>query len=102
MAAVMVVTRPIAVLIAIGFALSADAESTLRVGLTAAPPSKGNPYQNLGTTSNFVWPAFYDTLTYRDNDGMVRPASPLIGSRTVPQRGRFICGRTHTFPTVSP
>ncbi len=69
----MALARLIPALITLAFAVSALAETTLCVGLTAAPPSKGNPYQNLGTTSNLVWPAFFDTLTYRDNDGVVRP-----------------------------
>ena len=69
----MTAARLILVLIAMAIAGSAAAETTLRVGLTAAPPSKGNPFQNLGTTSNFVWPAFFDTLTYRDNDGVIQP-----------------------------
>lgn len=57
----------------LGWSFSAYAESVLRVGLTAAPPSKGNPYQNQGTTSNLVWPAFYDTLTHRNNEGQIVP-----------------------------
>lgn len=52
---------------------AASAESVLRVGVTAAPPSKGNPYQNQGTTSNLVWPAIYDTLTHRNNAGEIVP-----------------------------
>lgn len=57
----------------LGVMSAASAESVLRVGLTAAPPSKGNPYQNQGTTSNLVWPAIYDTLTHRTNNGEIVP-----------------------------
>lgn len=60
-------------LIVLGWTWSAAADSVLRVGLTAAPPSLGNPYQNQGTTSNFVWPTFYDTLTHRNNAGEIVP-----------------------------
>ena len=65
------------------------AETTLRVGLTGAPPSKGNPYQNLGTTSNLVWPAFYDTLTYRDNEGAIVPGLATSWERDGPKTWIF-------------
>ncbi len=65
-------------------AAGAMAETALRIGLTAAPPSKGNPYQNFGTTSNFVWPAFFDTLTYRDNEGVIRPGLAVAWEQSEP------------------
>ena len=55
------------------FAVSANAEKVLRVGLSAPPPSKGNPYVTTGTTANFFWTSIYDSLTNINNQGEVVP-----------------------------
>jgi peptide/nickel transport system substrate-binding protein len=60
------------------FALSAGAtnamaEKTLRIAISAEPPSKGNPYSTTGTTPSFFWTSIYDALTIIDNDGKVQP-----------------------------
>lgn len=83
-------------------AASTSAETTLRIGLTAAPPSKGNPYQNLGTTSNFVWASFYDTLTYRDNDGVNRPGLALSWEQDGPTTWIFHLRPDVTFSNGEP
>jgi peptide/nickel transport system substrate-binding protein len=49
------------------------AETTFRIGATALPPSQGNPYVNVGTTSQFVWAAIYDTLAREDNASVLHP-----------------------------
>ena len=48
-------------------------EKVFRVGATALPPSQGNPYTSVGTTSQFVWAAIYDTLAKEDNTGALQP-----------------------------
>lgn len=52
---------------------SAQAESTFRIALSAAPPSKGNPFSTIGTTPTFFWTAIYDRLTDIDNEGNIVP-----------------------------
>ncbi len=52
---------------------TAQGEKVFRLGITAAPPSKGNPYSTTGTTPNLFWTAIYDSLTIIDNDGTVKP-----------------------------
>ena len=49
------------------------ADSTFRIALTAAPPSKGNPLPTIGTTPQLFWTAIYDRLVDIDNDGNVVP-----------------------------
>ena len=92
----------IAMLAGLAVTVTAQAETTLRIGLTAAPPSKGNPFQNLGTTSNLVWPAFYDTLTFRDNDGVVRPALAVSWEQVEPTVWMFHLRPGVTFSNGEP
>ena len=54
-------------------ALGAAADNNLRIGVTAMPPGRGNPYGVVGTTSNVVLPAIYDRLVMLDNDGNLQP-----------------------------
>ncbi|NKB45274.1 MAG: hypothetical protein GKS03_13460 [Alphaproteobacteria bacterium] len=56
---------------------SARAESTFRIALSAAPPSKGNPFSTVGTTPTFFWTAIYDRLTDIDNEGNIVPELAL-------------------------
>ena len=51
----------------------ARAETTLRVGLTALPPSLFNPYANTGLPYVYVWSAVFDGLTFIDERGNVQP-----------------------------
>lgn len=63
----------IAVLWTLGAAPAAAAEKVFRIGISSAPPAKGNPYSTTGTTPNLFWTAIYDSLTNIDNDGNVQP-----------------------------
>jgi peptide/nickel transport system substrate-binding protein len=51
----------------------ANADTTFRIALIAAPPSKGNPLSTVGTTPQLFWTAIYDRLTDIDNDGNIVP-----------------------------
>jgi peptide/nickel transport system substrate-binding protein len=51
----------------------AGAETTLRVGITAQPPSQFNPYANTGLPYTYVWSAVFDGLTFIDEAGQVQP-----------------------------
>lgn len=53
------------------------AESTFRIALSAAPPTKGNPFYTVGTTPTFFWTAIYDRLTDIDNNGNIIPELAL-------------------------
>jgi len=58
-------------LLASGQALLAD--KTFRLAATASPQLKGNAIAGGGVTANFIWAAFYDSLTRISNDGTVEP-----------------------------
>jgi peptide/nickel transport system substrate-binding protein len=49
------------------------AETNLRVGITALPPSLFNPYANTGLPYVYVWSAVFDGLTFIDEQGVVKP-----------------------------
>ena len=61
-----------AVLIAI-ISMTASA-ATFRLGVTSFPPSRGNPFITVSTTSTFVLANIYDSLVIADNDGKLHPA----------------------------
>ncbi|MSO99058.1 MAG: hypothetical protein EXR11_12710 [Rhodospirillaceae bacterium] len=70
----MIRTFPAALVAFVGLsALGAAADNNLRIGVTAMPPGRGNPYGVVGTTSNVVLPAIYDRLVMLDNDGNLQP-----------------------------
>ena len=48
--------------------------ANLRVGLASFPPSRGNPFSNVTTTTTFVLANIYDSLVTADNDGHLVPA----------------------------
>lgn len=52
---------------------AAFAETTLRVGITALPPSLFNPYANTGLPYVYTWSAVFDGLTFIDEKGDVQP-----------------------------
>ena len=49
------------------------ADKTFRIAVTASPQIKGNALAGGGVTANFIWPAFYDSLTRIRNDGTIEP-----------------------------
>lgn len=51
----------------------ARADKTFRIAVTASPQVKGNALAGGGVTANFIWAAFYDSLTRISNDGTVEP-----------------------------
>jgi peptide/nickel transport system substrate-binding protein len=55
----------------------AQAESTFRLALNAAPPTKGNPFFTTGITPTLFWTAIYDRLTDIDENGQVVPEIAL-------------------------
>lgn len=52
----------------------ANAQSTIRLAVTALPPSLFNPYRNTGLPYVYTWGAVFDGLTAIDEDGNVLPA----------------------------
>ncbi len=52
---------------------SVAAEKTLRLGTTALPPAKGNPYASTSTTTYIFFTALFDSLTQIDDQGVVHP-----------------------------
>ncbi|MBM3514340.1 MAG: ABC transporter substrate-binding protein [Alphaproteobacteria bacterium] len=62
-----------ATLISIGVAASAAADLSFRLGVTAMPPQRANPFKTTGVTSAFVLPAIHDSLAAIDNDGKLQP-----------------------------
>jgi peptide/nickel transport system substrate-binding protein len=51
----------------------AAADETFRLGVTAMPPARANPFKTTGVTSSFVLPSIYDSLAAIDNDGKLQP-----------------------------
>jgi peptide/nickel transport system substrate-binding protein len=52
---------------------NAHAETSLRLGFTALPPAKGNPYNTTATTAYTFFTAIFDPLTQIDDKGVVHP-----------------------------
>lgn len=49
------------------------ADRVFRLGVTAMPPQRANPFKTTGVTSSFVLPSIYDSLAAIDNDGKIQP-----------------------------
>ena len=52
----------------------ARAQDTIRLAVTALPPSLFNPYRNTGLPYVYTWSAVFDGLTTIDENGNVQPA----------------------------
>ncbi len=52
---------------------AALADKIFRIAVTASPQIKGNALAGGGVAANFIWPAFYDSLTRIRNDGRIEP-----------------------------
>ncbi|MEQ9445485.1 MAG: ABC transporter substrate-binding protein, partial [Rhodospirillaceae bacterium] len=60
---------------------SAQADSQLRLGFIAMPPSQGNPFFTTATTPHMFYPAIYDTLTLVNEKGEVEPQLAISWTR---------------------
>ena len=56
------------------YSTSTQAQNTIRLGLTALPPSLFNAYRNTGLPYVYTWTAVFDGLTVIDAEGNVQPA----------------------------
>lgn len=61
----------------------------LRVGLTALPPSLGNPYSSIGLPGGHFWGTLYDGLTHISTSGDVQPLLALSWEQIQPTQWRF-------------
>lgn len=64
----------VAVAVVGGLWLPAQAETTLRVGVTALPAALGNPFMGSSMPTTLPWAAMFDTLTWLDDAGKADPA----------------------------
>jgi peptide/nickel transport system substrate-binding protein len=62
---------------------------TLRMAVTALPPSLGDPFQADGTPSIHVWAALFDGLTRLDASGEIAPALAASWRALDPTTWRF-------------
>jgi peptide/nickel transport system substrate-binding protein len=58
----------------LGMEKTASAQDTVRLAVTALPPSLFNPYRNTGLPYVYTWGAVFDGLTSIDAGGNVQPA----------------------------
>jgi len=68
--------KPVTLLAALGaliFGPAQAAESTLRMAVSAVPPSKGQPFVSMNAPTIYTWAAIFDCLTFVGHDGNVRP-----------------------------
>ena len=77
------------IIILINLPLYANAENVFRIALSAAPPSKGNPFSSSGTTPRFLLTAIYDQLTDIDNNGQVIPELAVSWEAKSPTEWHF-------------
>ncbi|MSQ86104.1 MAG: hypothetical protein EXR10_04550 [Alphaproteobacteria bacterium] len=94
--------RSILFAVALWCPFSAWAQSTLRVGITALPPSQFNPYANTGLPYTYVWSAIFDGLTFIDEQGQVQPWLATSWENIDPLTWRFNLRRDVVFSDGTP
>lgn len=62
---------------------------TLRVGIYALAPSRGDPFRLVGAPGMYVWSALYDSLTEIGPGGVPQPSLATGWERDGPLRWRF-------------
>jgi peptide/nickel transport system substrate-binding protein len=95
-------TRIFFLALALWCPFSAWAQSTLRVGITALPPSQFNPYANTGLPYTYVWSAVFDGLTFIDEHGQVQPWLATSWESIDPLTWRFQLRRDVVFSDGTP
>ncbi|MSO64641.1 MAG: hypothetical protein EXQ85_02350 [Alphaproteobacteria bacterium] len=66
------------------------AEKTLKIGVGAMPPFKGNAYSGNGPPGVFLWNALHDTVTDIDDKGNVQPMITASWQNIDPTTWRFV------------
>ena len=74
-----------------------SSESTIRIGITQAPPSKGNPFVALSEPSIYTWDAIFDALTVYENQSQPQPNLAIDWIQSDPLRWRFTLRGQVTF-----
>jgi peptide/nickel transport system substrate-binding protein len=92
----------LAMLLAALSASVASAQDTLRVGITAMPPSQFNPYANTGLPYTYVWSAVFDGLTFIDETGAVKPWLATSWTNVDPLIWRFELRKDVVFSDGTP
>ncbi len=73
----------------VGTAAAQSNDRVLKVGTTFLPPSRGNPYQGIGSPNIFTWSALFDALTWVDESGTPTPAIAQNWANTSPTTWEF-------------
>ncbi len=68
---------------------AADAQPTLRIGVTEFPTSLGDPFRGNGRPGTFLWYALFDGLTQLDEAGQLTPSLATRWQRTDDRTWRF-------------
>ncbi|MCB2109075.1 MAG: hypothetical protein KDE14_15300 [Rhodobacteraceae bacterium] len=80
----------------------AQAETVLRVGTNALPPSLFNPFANTGLPYVYTWSAVFDGLTVIDEHGDVQPWLATSWTNVDPLTWRFELRRDVVFSDGTP
>lgn len=85
-----------------GFVAPAHADDTVRLAVTALPPSLFNPYRNTGLPYVYTWSAVFDGLTAIDEAGNVQPALATSWENVDPLTWIFHLRKDVTFSNGKP
>jgi peptide/nickel transport system substrate-binding protein len=72
-----------------GVANTQAIDSPIRIGITAPPPSKGNPFGALSEPSIHTWDAIFDALTVYESQSQPQPGLATGWEQTGPLKWRF-------------
>lgn len=70
---------------------------TIRIGVAALPPAKGDPYKGIGSPEVYTHAAIYDALTLVDQHGKVQPALATEWTQSSPTTWVFKLRQGVTF-----
>jgi len=94
--------RQFSIALALCWPVMANAQNSLRVGITAMPPSQFNPYANTGLPYTYVWSAVFDGLTFIDEHGQVQPWLATSWKNVDPLTWQFELRRDVVFSDGTP
>ncbi len=94
--------RQFSIALALCWPVMANAQNSLRVGITAMPPSQFNPYANTGLPYTYVWSAVFDGLTFIDEHGQVQPWLATSWKNVDPLTWQFELRRDIVFSDGTP
>ncbi len=92
----------IPMLLLLGLAAPALADSTLRVGVYGLPQALGNPHGSTADSELYTWAAIFDGLTFVDDQALVQPALAIGWEALDPRTWLFELRRGVRFSNGEP